>query len=140
MSLCVLGIHALELKKDPSNAVRKFLKISVRPREAARREHTFYVTDVAVVWYSAIDPLKAEDMQINRRQMDFMNIRTGMAGTFFVVLEISSTVHPSILRDDSDPPVQNIAPFGFPCSDELPAYEADWKDTLMKLLNEGIVL
>ncbi|KAF7796070.1 hypothetical protein EIP86_007241 [Pleurotus ostreatoroseus] len=123
----MLGRHALQLQADPSNAERQFLRINVRQRPAVRREHTFYATDASVVSFSDIHPSEAADMQLNREQLDIRNRAIGMTGTFLVLLVCE------------DPRGGTVAPFGFRV-DDLPPYDEGWKDLLIKLLNEGIII
>ena len=56
MMIGEMAVHPLCFYEDVSNAERSCLMILVHSRDAARREHSFYATDVSVVPYTDMPP------------------------------------------------------------------------------------
>lgn len=124
-TLCECGIRALELGISLANCEHEFLLVRVRERPGWKKaELSFVVEGTGPARYDWLAPQLAAEMQVVRRQADESNKRTGMAGTFFVVLL------------DVETGIRNNAPVGFTQDSTYPK-PIPYKEMLLDFLNNG---
>ena len=125
--LCESAIRALDLGNKPENAERYFLAIHLSRRPGKHPpQSAFEVIRAEQTPYEIMGPEKAKIMMNERAQIDQNNRRTGMDGTFFVVLYDSVSLARSAL------------PVGY--SKETTFKEpGPWKEMLFECMNEGVV-
>lgn len=130
------GMAALDLFTDPARCLRFVFVIDLYPRPESRRAETaFYVFDAYVAPFTIFDEGEAEMCKLLQDANEGAK-RKGWAliGCFFVLLRAFNEARN----------LSNVAPVSF-SKDHLAQARLQlggeaWKDVLMRMFNEGIVV
>ncbi|KAI0076487.1 hypothetical protein K474DRAFT_1662839 [Panus rudis PR-1116 ss-1] len=131
------AIRALDIQKEPSRAKTHFLLIRLRKRSGRLRTETaYFVMDAEVVPYAAVPEPKRTEMQ-RQLKLAFENQKRAVPDTVGTVFAMLVCVDPI-----TNVGVSNVAPISFQPDVETleQIIPGEWKQTLVMMLNEGVVL
>lgn len=133
-TLATLSMVGLRLRQDPGNGWREFVRVRVQERVGETRpERAWRALDVGVGSYDELPRDMVRDLLGQLREMGtfFAAKVQGVDGLFYVMMEDEDTGMRCPVPISYEKETLGAAP---------PGAEQIWKDKMMTVLNDGIVV